>query len=538
MSWLFALRSGRWGAAGFSVLAFGITLANTFAFYVLAGGSPAERRAFGLSIAQIALQLSVLVPPPIRPDTVGGYVQFRAYGALAILLPVWALVSAAGSTRGDEERGIVEAVLATGVARADALLARYAAFAAACLLACGAAALGLVTGLAHAGDTIDGASLLGATVDLVALTVCCYALAVLVCQFFAPRIATGAAGVLLLSLFMVNSLGRSIDFFTRWRWLSPFYYFDRSQPLPPGGPFDVRAAEVLFATAGLAAVASMVAFAYRDIGAPLLRLPTRAARESRDPAGPIWRVPVLRGLYDRRLGLAVWIAGVAAIALLLTVLTKEVVKPLLQLQALKPFFGSVISGDLYPSILGYLWFDVAELLVAGYAITQVARWAAEDADGRLELSLSSPLSRTAVVIERAVVVTLGAALIAMVSGLVVHVQAQSESIAIAVPRLVAASALLVPFVSFFAAIGAVLCALLPRAALGVIAAFAIGGYFVTQLGPIFKWPAAVLDASPFHLYGHPLSDGVDGAGLTIMLAVTLVGFAASALLMQRRDVGA
>ena len=59
-----------------------------------------------------------------------------------------------------------------------------------------------------------------------------------------------------------------------------------------------------------------------------------------------------------------------------------------------------------------------------------------------------------------------------------------------------------------------------------------------QLAPIFKWPAWVEDISPFRLYGQPLSSGVDGVGLTIMIAVAVFGFVGSALLLERRDVGA
>ncbi len=538
MSWLFALRLGRWGIAGFSVLAFAITLANVLSFYVLAGTTPEQQKAFGNSITQIALQFSVLVPPPIRPDTVGGYVQFRAYGALSILFSLWALVSASGATRADEERGIVEAVLATGVSRADALGARIATFAGGSLLACGAAALGLATGVAHAGDTVDAGSVLGATADLAGITLCSYTLAVLVCQFFAPRIATAAAGVVLLALFLIDSFGRSIDTVQRWQWISPFYYFNLSRPLPPGGPFDVRAVEVLFVIAAAAAVASMLAFAYRDVGSPLLKLPVRGHRVTRAPAGLVWAIPVVRGVFDRRYGLAVWLVGLSALAYLFTVLTKEIVKPLLQLQSLQPFFNFVVNGDLYPSFLGYVWFSVAQLLFAGYAITQVVRWAAEDGDGRLDLTLSHPYSRVAVVVERALVAALGALALALVTAAVVQIQAGREGILIGTPRLLTASLLLVPFATFLMAIGAVLTAVLPRAAAAVLGAFAITGYFVTELGPIFKWPAWVLDLSPFHLYGQPLADGVDSTGLAIMLAVSVAGLFASALLMNRRDVGA
>jgi hypothetical protein len=48
----------------------------------------------------------------------------------------------------------------------------------------------------------------------------------------------------------------------------------------------------------------------------------------------------------------------------------------------------------------------------------------------------------------------------------------------------------------------------------------------------------VQNLSAFKLYGQPLTDGVDQSGLVIMLAIVVVGFSASAIVIQRRDVGA
>jgi len=112
-----ALRLGRWGIAGFGAIGFLLTLLQAAGFYRIAGQTQAERQAFGRSMSVLASQFTVIVAPPMRPDTVGGYVQFRAYGALAIMFAIWALAAASGATRGDEERGIVEAVLAAGLSR-------------------------------------------------------------------------------------------------------------------------------------------------------------------------------------------------------------------------------------------------------------------------------------------------------------------------------------------------------------------------------------------------------------------------------------
>src|SRR5919109_181378 len=115
MLYRFALRQGRWGLAGYSLFAFLLGLVQTAGFYQVAGHTAAERAAFGKSMTLLAAQFTVIVPEPLRPDTVGGYVQWRAYGFAALVFGIWALASAVGASRGDEERGLVETVFAAGV---------------------------------------------------------------------------------------------------------------------------------------------------------------------------------------------------------------------------------------------------------------------------------------------------------------------------------------------------------------------------------------------------------------------------------------
>ena len=539
MLFRFALRQGRWGLAGFSLLAFLLALVQSAGFYQIAGHTAAERAAFGKSIALLAAQFTVIVPAPLRPDTVGGYVQWRAYGFFAIVFAIWALASGVGSSRGDEERGLVEATLAAGVSRADALIARFAAFTVSVFAATAAAAAGVYAGIDRAHDWIDPGSVAAASMLLLGLALACYALTLLVCQLTPARMATAVAGAVLLVLFLVNSLGRSLDLLGGWRWLSPFYYYDLSRPLAPGGAIDVRAMEVLFAITIVAGLAAVIAFSYRDLGSPLLALRLRAHEVVREPSRVLlWRIPVARGLYDRRAGLIAWTVGMAALAVIFVLLTKSIVQPMLGISSLAPYFRSIIHGEIYPSFLGFIWFGFAELLFAGYALTHVARWSAEDADGRLEMTLGNPVSRTAVVIERALVLIASLAFIAIVAAGALDVESQAQSIDVSTRKLNEASLLLVPFGMFFAAIGAVMAAFIPRATVGLMAGFAIASYFVTQVGPIFKWPDLVLDASPFKLFGQPLASGVDGAGLAIMVIVIVVGLGASALLLRRRDIGA
>jgi ABC-2 type transport system permease protein len=534
-----ALRLGRWGLVGFAAVGFIATFINAVGFYQVAGHTQAEREAFAKSFGLIATQLTVLLPPPSRLDTMGGYVQFRAYGSLVIVFAIWALASASGAARGDEERGVVEMILATGLSRARAVAARLAAFAVASFIAALAASAGLIVGAITGRESFPIAPAIESAVLLAATALSCYALVLLIAQLVTPRMATGLAGAVLLGLFLLNSLSRTFDSLATLRWLSPFRYYELSRPLSPDGNFDVSATLVLAGIAIAAGVLAGLTFARRDLGSALISLRTSARPPTYEPSGAlVWRAPVVRGLYDRRVSLAVWTAGVSVVAALFVVLTKTMVQPLLSIPGLAAYFAAFVHGALYPSFLGFIWFGFAQLFLAGFAITQVARWSAEDTDGRLELILSNPVSRTQVVLERAFVLALGALVIAAASGIAVGLESHNQSIDLDPGRLTEASLLLVPFTLVFAAVGALLAARLPRATVGILGVFAFASYLMLQFGPIFKLPAWVQNLSAFKLYGQPLTDGVDQTGLVIMLAIVVAGFAASALVMQRRDVGA
>jgi ABC-2 type transport system permease protein len=288
-----------------------------------------------------------------------------------------------------------------------------------------------------------------------------------------------------------------------------------------------------------AGVLAAVAFRYRDVGSPLITLPARIRRPSYEMSRSlVWRVPVVRDLYERRVSLLVWTLGLSALGAIFVVLTKSIVKPLLAIPELAPYFAIFVNGNIYASFFGYLWFGFAPLLMAGFAITQVARWSAEDSDGRLELVLSNPMSRARVIVERLIALCLGALIISAVSGVAVGIEAHYQSIDLSSRRLAEASLLLVPFTLVFGAVGALLASRIPRATVGILGAFAFASYLTVQLGPVFKLPAWALDLSAFKLFGQPLTSGVDQTGLVIMLVIVIAGLVASAIVMERRDIGA
>jgi len=172
---VFGLRLGRWGIVGFSLAALLLVFAQTAGFYQVAGTTPGARAAFGSAMATLAAQLVALFPPPLRPDTVGGYVEFRGFHPLAVLFAVWALASATGFARGDEERGVVEAALATGTSRIALIASRTLGFALAVTVASAAAAAGFLIGVASGHETVAAQGVIQESVLLAAVGLACYA---------------------------------------------------------------------------------------------------------------------------------------------------------------------------------------------------------------------------------------------------------------------------------------------------------------------------------------------------------------------------
>jgi ABC-2 type transport system permease protein len=247
---------------------------------------------------------------------------------------------------------------------------------------------------------------------------------------------------------------------------------------------------------------------------------------------------VVRGLYEHRLGTVAWTAGMAVLAIVFVQVTKTIVEPLLAIRALAPYFAAFLHGNVYAAFLGFTWFNVAQLLLAGFAITQAARWSAEDIDGRLEITLSQPRSRASVVLERMTVLTVSAIVIATISGVAVFYASRAQGINLDQARLAEATLMLVPFALVFAAAGSLLAAWNPRAAVGLLGILAFVSYLDTEVGSIFKLPLWVQDLSAFKLFGTPLVSGVDSRNLALLLLIAIAGVGSSILAVGRRDVAA
>jgi ABC-2 type transport system permease protein len=534
-----ALRSHRTGllATGIVVAAGGFI--NAVGFAEIAGDNPAARTVFAQQMELLARQLTYLLPAPAQLDTMAGYLTWRWFGSAVLIYAFWALLAGTGAGRGDEERGLVELWLSTGVSRLRLIAVRVAGFAA--MAAASIAAMLFVTdvGAAVGNEPLLIGPLALEGLGMWSLTLFVFAFALFVAQLVTTRRgATGIAGIVVLALFMLNAAARSGVDVGVIRWLSPFYLFELSKPLLRGGSLDVPATAALAVAALVLVAIAVSAFVRRDLGGPLLRGAVRKSRAVWRPAGdPLLRTPVLAIVDQQRVWIVGWALGLAVLAGFLTSLTKTMVDAFgnSDIPMLRAYFERA-GINAYPDFVGVIWFSTLLLLISLFVAVQVNGWAADDAEGRLETILSAPVSRARVVVERIAAVVLASAVLVAASSLAVYLAASSTGISLPAGRFVFASAAVVPVAYAFSGIGHALVGWRPRVAVAILGALAVVGYFVQQFVPLFQWPDWVTNISLYALYGTPMSKD-DWGGIATLVAIGLAGTAVAIVAMRRRDVG-
>ena len=533
--WL-AARSHRTGAIATGAIAAVGGLLNAFGFVQIAGATHAERLLFAHQMEILGRQFSYLLPPPIQLDTMGGYLTWRQFGSIAIVYAIWAVLAATGAARGDEERGLTELWLASGVSRVRWLIGRAGGFvvAAAASIALGMSITAL--GAAIAGDPLPAGGVVAESIAFLAITVWAFGLGLLAAQVFLTRRSAALAGCgLLILLFLLNSAIRSGIDVGAARWLSPFFYFDRSTPLLAGGMLDGPATMVQVVAGALLGAIAVIAFARRDVGGTIFRRhgrPTKpTARPSRDR---LLRIPVLAAVDQQRGWIAGWAVGLAILAYFLVSMVNVLVDVIRATPGLTQYLEAT-GVSSYSEVVGVIWFDTALLFIAIYVVVQTHGWAADDAEGRLGLTLAQPVSRGRVVLERIASLLVGVAAIASVSTLVAYVTANANGLDLPPGRTALAGLLMVPVAFALGGVGQALVGWRPRVAVVILGTVTVTSYFTQQFAPIFRWPVWTSRTSVFALYGMPLSHD-DWPGIAILVGLGVAGTMIAVAALRRRDV--
>ena len=519
-------------AGGLTMLGMGAAVATEMADF------PGGPQALATSVAAGAEALRLLRWPAERLDTLGGYVTYHNVMLFNVFLAIYGVIQGARDIRGAEERGSLEQVLATGHGRSAVVRDRAVGFTLLAALISLGLGLGVQAGLAF-GDVSDlGGSLITmGTSGLLALVG--YALGMLLSQFVGSvRAASGIGAAVMCGLYLatnvVDSLGPAAPIV---RIVSPFHHANASRALVPGYGLDLVATAALVGMAGVMFALSAWAFQRRDYAAPLWRRQV-AARPGEPESGrafPRRMLGTVAAATIRRgwVSMAVWAGCTAAFVWMFASLQPTVMDMWDELDFIDAMVGAIGSTspeDAYWSYIGELVTPV----IAAYVITQASSWVADLSQGRVEMTLSGPVTWTMLVRGRLVATTVGvAAILAGASaGLAIGAVAVGGSVdPVGVARMLAAGLL---FGVALAAVAAIAVALVRRAVAVTVLAVLVGAsYLVAYLVPVLGWPDWLNRVSVFWAFGHPYLRTPPTSGLVVLGVLAVAGSIAAAALAER-----
>ncbi|MBQ0895516.1 hypothetical protein KBX37_20845 [Micromonospora sp. U56] len=472
-------------------------------------GNPAIRTLFG---------------EPVALDTAGGFTVWRTGTVLAVLLTTWAALATTRLTRGEEENGRWDLLLAGRLTPASVLGRHLAVFAAAMALT-GI----LLAGALSAAGTAPVGALLHATGLALAGT---FAVAVAACAAQVLPTRAGASGATLAFLgvgLLARMVGDGVPALAWLRWLPPY------GPLALTRPYrDDRWAPllVLALAAAVLAYTALALAATRDIRAGLLRPPAgRAPRR--------WLLGSVGAFAVRRMAqpLAGWSMGIGAYFLLIGLLADSLTGFLTD----NPRFADLAAQAGFAglgNVRGYTatLFALLAIPIGAFATARLAAFAAAETAGRLTLLHAGPVTRARLLTAEISTTVAGAAALAVVAAVATWVGATVVGADLSIAAALAGTANVLPVALLGAAAASLALGLAPRTVATIGMLPTAGGFLLKVTADSVHAPAWVGWLSAYrHLAAVPDATP-NWAGTAVMLGAAFATGAASTWSYTRRDL--
>ena len=463
--------------------------------------------------------IRVLFGAPVALDDQGGFTVWRIGTPVLVLAGVWMSLAATRITRGEEDTGRLDLLLAGRLDMVD-VIRRY-------LVAVIAAALAISVPIGL-GLFAVGTDAIGAVVFATAvLGVILYfgSAGLLAAQVMPTRAAAvgGAVGVLAFGLFL-RVVADGVPALAWAAWATPFGLTARAAPYADNRLLPIL---VLAAYATLFAVAALVAARHRDVGGGLV-----SVAASRPPRTLL--LSSVGGFAARRairpsVG---WLAGIAAYFVIFGALIASILEffeenPRFAELASTAGFAGLDSANGFAAAL----FGLLTIPTGLYAATRLANFVSDEKARRWTAVLAAPVSRIRLAGTEIAVVAVGVAVLHVIAGLAMWTGGLVTGAPFRIDDALAGALNSAPVA--WMSLGAATLAVgwLP-AAVGAIGALpVVGGFLFNVLTQTAGAPDWVVNVSPFaHLAAVPntppdwTANGVFIAVGGGLIAVGLAGY--------------
>jgi ABC-2 type transport system permease protein len=472
---------------------------------------------------------------PVNVGTIGGYMEWKYGPIFMIVASLWSILALSGTLAGELRNGSLDFVAASPMPKRRMALEKVAAhvtvvtvvlaiMAAAAWLAC--ATFGNLPG-----DAIPAQAAFAYVLGLGLSALVFGGLAFALAPFLGRSAAAGIAGFALFAGWVMNGYGSLTPVFAVLGDLTPWAW--TADHIPLAGQYDLVSLVPCAVAAVVLLAIGIEVFTRRDLVAiSSTRTPTL-------PAVTLGRRgPISRGFGERLPFALAWGFGIGVFGLAMAAGSRSLADQFTQSPDVQTTFRNIFPTTDIASATGFLQLLIQLVfIVAGFAAaTFVAGWASDETSGRLEMLLTTPMSRS----RWAVLSGLGAYLAIAVMTVMV-------AAGIGIGALVGGLEPLTPMA------GPLTLGLYASAAAGV--GFAIGGVFRTSIAaeivallvtatylidfiaPALKLPDWFHQFALTAHLGQPIMGRWDVPGIVACLAIAAGGLLIGAWGMRRRDVG-
>lgn len=513
---------------GVMVLAGGGVMANTY-------GTAEARAELGAMSRDMPAMLRGFYGDPVNVDRLGGFISWH-YGAyFALLGGLWSILALASTLAGEARRGNLDLTAATPQGRRAIALQKVGGHVVALASAMAViAVLAWLTGVVFGtmpGDAIDPAAAVAFGVGLGVRALVAGALAFALAPIIGRAASAGIAGSLMVAEYVAYGYRTvvpafdSITGFTWWSWTAGH--------IPLAGSYDWGGIALTAAVAVALLLVGVEGFARRDIGVTL-SLPTPPL-----PAALLGvRGPLARAFGDTLPGAFWWAIGLGIYGIAMAAVSRSMIDLLATSPEMGLIFRTLIPGIDLTTTAGFLQLAFADLgfLFVGLAVTMLVggRWS-DESEGRLELHLTTPLTRPAWVIVAGVSVMMGVGLITLVLGGAVGLGVASAGQDPLTPM--AGTLVLGLYGAALTGIGMAAGGIAgPGAAARVVGGVAIATFLLDTLAPVLRLPDWVAQLALTSHLGEPMIGRWDLSGVVACVALAILGLAAAARGMAQRDI--
>jgi ABC-2 type transport system permease protein len=522
-----------------------LVIGGVAALFMLGTGAPFAapefatielRRQFIAGLTALPLAVRGLLGEPINLETLGGLLSWRVGNFLPVMLGLWPVLALSGTLAGEAAKGSLDLLVSTPQSRLTIALEKLAGHLTAVVFSMILLALS-IWGVGRAfgrlpGDEIPLTAAFGQVLlyGLMMLSVGGVAFAT------APYLGrTRAMAFGLFALFASYLIYSYSSLSPLIGALAPLSFFDwTAGHRPMAGVSDWGSLAFLAIVDLVMFGVGVAAFVRRDIGAVAnvgwLRVPSL-------PAGI--GGPFRRQLADRA-GVAIaWGLGIGLYGLLVAASARAFADTIGNMPQIVAIINAIYPGvDLrQPSgVLQLTFFGFGTFVFGLAGASFLGGWASDEGRRRLDVVLSTPLSRASWAARSGfgVLVAIGVVTAIVAAFIGVGVAAQSGDVASPVAGIGVLGLSAAAFAGVGLAAGGLVRASL---AAGVTAFLVIATFLIDTLGAALKLPDVILQLSLYKHLGQPMAGTFDPIGIVAAVVMVVVGVAICAFGLTRRDIG-